>query len=137
METKGAKIAPESYLLAALCLLDLATTVFWISYRDASEGNPLMSFYLQHGGTSVFIAAKLVLCILPLFIAEWARRTRPRFVQAALRFGIAAYFTLYGLGVMQVNSAEAINAAEAAANEQTMSVASFGNYPTPANLARR
>ena len=106
------KIAPESYLLAAICLLDLATTIFWVSYRNASEGNPVMAFYLEHGGTPFFIIAKLTLCVPPLFIAEWARRTRPRFVHAALRFGIFAYFTLYGLGVMHVNRAEAMNAAD-------------------------
>ena len=132
MEMKRAKIAPESYLLAAICLLDLATTVFWVSYRDASEGNPVMAFYLEQGGTPVFIAAKLMLLIPPLFIAEWARRTRPRFVHAALRFGIFAYFTLYGLGVMHVNRAEAMHAAD----EATLAVASHGSDPLPGDFSQ-
>ena len=103
MNERTQKIAPESYVLAAVCLLDLLTTLFWVSYRDAVEGNPLMAFYLHHGGTPAFIAVKVALCALPLFITEWARRTRPQFVRSMLRFGIVAYLALYGAGVAQLN----------------------------------
>lgn len=104
MIARNPKIALETYALAAICLLDLVTTLFWVSYRNASEGNPLMAFYLRNGGTAGFILAKIVLCAMPLFVVEWARRARPRFVQWGLRFGIAAYLTLYGLGVVHVNN---------------------------------
>ena len=106
-ETMGKRvrgIAVESYVMASICLADLATTLFWISYRNASEGNPLMAFFLHAGGTPAFIAAKLVLFLAPLFIAEWARRSRPRFVHAALRVGIIAYVALYSFGVAHVNA---------------------------------
>ncbi len=96
--------ATESFILAAVCLLDLASTLFWVAYRDASEGNPIMAYYLTHGGTHTFILAKLVLLVMPLLIAEWARLSRPRFVQTALRVGIAAYLGLYGVGVLHINS---------------------------------
>lgn len=109
------KIAFESFVLAAICLLDLLTTIFWVSYRNASEGNPLMNFYLQNGGTPAFIAAKIVLCAMPLFIAEWARRTHPRFTHSMLRLGIVAYIGLYGLGVVHVNRAEALEMDDIAA----------------------
>lgn len=99
--------APETFVLAALCLLDLSSTIWWVSYRNASEGNPLMAYYLLHGGTVAFALAKLVLMVMPLFIAEWARRLRPRFVHAALRVGIAGYLGLYALGVVQINQTEA------------------------------
>lgn len=118
MKTTTKLIALESFVLGAICLLDLATTVFWVSYRNASEGNPLMAFYLHRGGTLGFIAAKLVLCVMPLFIAEWARRTNPRFVHSTLRFGIVAYIALYGIGVFHVNQAEAVAAEEEAAMSQ-------------------
>ena len=113
------KVAWESYTLAAICLLDLLTTLFWVSYRDAAEGNPLMAFYLKNGGTPAFIAAKLVLCAMPLFVAEWARRTRPRFVRSALRFGIIAYITLYGVGVVHVNRVDAMNTTDAIEAQQS------------------
>jgi hypothetical protein len=112
MATNRRIIALESYALAAICLLDLATTLFWVSYRNAAEGNPLMAFYLHHGGVPAFIAAKLVLCAMPLFVVEWARRMRPHFAHSLLRFGIVAYLTLYVLGVVHVNHVDTINAAE-------------------------
>ena len=105
-ETMGKRvrgIAVESYVMASICLADLATTLFWVSYRNASEGNPLMAFFLHAGGTPAFIAAKLVLFLAPLFIAEWARRRSPRFVRGALRLTILAYLTLYVFGVAQIN----------------------------------
>lgn len=98
-------VAPESVVLAAICSLDLLTTCFWVQYRQAAEGNPLMNWYLQSGGTAAFVCVKFVLFLLPLFIAEWARRMRPQFVCGALRTAIAAYVTLYGLGVAQLNQA--------------------------------
>ena len=119
MRTICPKITLESYVLAAICMLDLATTVFWVSYRNAAEGNPLMAFYLHHGGTAGFIAAKLVLIAPPLFIAEWARRTRPEFVRRSLRLGICAYIGLYGVGVAHVNRTDTEDALlrEAAAQQ--------------------
>jgi hypothetical protein len=125
------RIAFESYILAAICLLDLATTVFWVSYRNASEGNPLMDWYLRSGGTPAFIAVKVVLCALPLFIAEWARRTSPKFVHSMLRLGIVAYIGLYGLGVIHVNRAEAARDAE---TFQALQIACEGEGPDSIGL---
>ncbi len=103
-------LAPESALLAAICLVDLLTTCFWIRYREAVEGNPIMAWYLASGGTAAFVFIKFALCALPLFVVEWARRTRPRFVQAALRFTIAAYVTSYAVGVAHLNDERKANA---------------------------
>ena len=124
------RIAPESLVLAAICLLDLVTTVFWVTYRNALEGNPLMAYYLQWGGTPAFIGAKIVLCVFPLFIAEWARRTRPQFVLASLRFGIVAYITLYGMGVAHVNRAEAQQIDE----DSLSQIADSGEETAPAGV---
>lgn len=100
------RVSPESAVLALVCLLDLATTLFWVSYREAAEGNPIMAFYLQRGGATGFIIAKIILCAVPLFVTEWARQYRPNFVRTALRVGIAAYLTFYAFGVCQVNRDE-------------------------------
>ena len=99
--------APESFVIAALCLLDLSSTLWWVSYREATEGNPIMAYYLTHGGTIGFALAKMVLLIMPLIIAEWARQTKPRFVRAALRVGIAGYIGAYAIGVAHINGMEA------------------------------
>ena len=101
------RLAPESVVLAVICLLDLCSTIFWVSYRHATEGNPVMAYYLTHWGIAGFAAAKMVLLAMPLLIAEYARRTNPRFVHNALRFGIIGYISLYSLGVFQINVANA------------------------------
>lgn len=122
-------LAPESLLLAAICLLDLLTTCFWIRYREAAEGNPLMAWYLASGGTPVFVLVKFVLCALPLFVAEWARQTRPRFVQAALRLTIAAYVMSYGAGVTHLNKEQKVDA-------ELVRVTALAARPFPPDLAR-
>lgn len=100
---RAARIAPESIILAAVCLLDLMTTLFWVAYRDAAEANPLMAFYLERHGVAGFVVAKFLLFLMPLVIAEYGRRHSPRFVRNALRCGIAAYLGLYLLGVARIN----------------------------------
>lgn len=100
-------VSVETVILAVICLLDLVSTVYWVGHIDAEEGNPLMAFYLTHGGVAAFAAAKGVLCFGPLAVAEWARRHHPRFVHAALRCGIAGYIGLYGLGVHHINRGNA------------------------------
>jgi len=97
------KPSVESLVLSGICLADLASTIFLVSYRGAEEGNPLMSYYLQQG-IGAFVVAKLVLFVIPLGIAEWARTHRPKFVRQTLRFAIAAYLLAYVSVFWQVNS---------------------------------
>lgn len=97
------KPSVESIVLSTICLADLCSTIFLVSYRGAEEGNPLMSYYL-HQGIGPFIFAKLVLFVVPLCIAEWARRHRPKFVQQALRFAVGAYLLAYISVFVQVNT---------------------------------
>lgn len=91
---KRPALANESYIILAICLLDLVFTYWLINTKQATEGNPIMSYYLSNG-IGMMIAAKMVLIAMPLFVAEWARRYRPRFVRRALRIAIAIYISLY------------------------------------------
>lgn len=91
---KRPALAKESYVILAICLLDLVLTGWLLDTKQATEGNPIMSFYLSNG-IGMMIAAKIVLIAMPLFVAEWARRYRPRFVRRALRLAIAIYISLY------------------------------------------
>lgn len=100
------KPSVESIVLSVICLADLASTLFLVNYRGAEEGNPLMNYYLQQGVGS-FIVAKLVLFVIPLAIAEWARKHKPQFVRQTLRFAIGAYVLAYVSVFMQVNSDQA------------------------------
>ena len=92
---KRGGLAKESYIILAICLLDLILTGWLIDTKRATEGNPIMSYYLSNNGIGMMIAAKMVLIAMPLFVAEWARRYRPRFVHRALRIAIAIYISLY------------------------------------------
>jgi hypothetical protein len=96
-------ISRESYLILAICCADLASTIYLVNYQNACEGNPLMSYYLQQG-IGMFIVMKLVLCVLPLFLVEYARRFRPRFATIGLRAVISGYLLAYLGGIVILNS---------------------------------
>ena len=88
------KLTRESMVLIAICVVDLASTLILLRSNSASEGNPLMSFYLRYG-VGTFVLMKLTLIFLPIFIAEWSKQYRPRFVRFMLRAAIATYAGMY------------------------------------------
>lgn len=96
------KLARESYIILVICLLDLVATIWLVATHRAMEGNPVMSFYLDQGWDAL-IGVKLLLVVFPIFIAEWGRRYRPRFVRRMLRFTIAAYLGIYALAFTNVD----------------------------------
>jgi len=92
----------ESLILLAIGLLDLMFTLHLMAGQKATEGNPLMAYYLQFG-IGVFIIVKFVLLFLPIFIAEWSKNYKPRFVRLMLRGAIVAYVGSYLIGFLVVN----------------------------------
>jgi hypothetical protein len=96
------RVSRETWLVTALCLADLLSTLFLVHRHGADEGNTLMSYYL-HLGTGAFVAAKCMLFVPALLIAEWYRRRNPRLVAATLQGVIVMYVTLYALGIFQAN----------------------------------
>jgi hypothetical protein len=101
----------ESVILITICALDLLTTLFLIGTNVALEGNPIMGFYLNYG-IGAFVAIKLALIVLPIFIAEWSKQYRPQFVRLMLRATIAAYVGVY-LGLfLAINVGAMAQAAE-------------------------
>ena len=62
-----------------------------------------MSYYLQQG-IGMFISMKMLLCILPLFLVEYARKYRPRLARFGLRAVISGYLLTYLGGVAFLNS---------------------------------
>lgn len=92
----------ESQIIVGICLLDLVVTLALLSSSMASEGNPLMNFYLKFG-VGAFVAAKLCLLFAPIFIAEYCRQFRPKFVRRCLRLCIVAYLGIYGVLFLQHN----------------------------------
>jgi hypothetical protein len=96
------RVSKETWVVAALCAADLISTLFLVHQHGADEGNALMSYYLQMG-TGAFVAAKCLLFVPALFIAEWYRRRNPQLVATTLRGVIVMYVAFYTLGVAHVN----------------------------------
>jgi hypothetical protein len=96
------KIAKETWIILAIGLADLATTILFIQHRGAEEANPLFKRYWEMG-LAVFVGAKIALLVGPLSILEWARTRNPKFVNSALRGAIAAYLVMYGIGFYKLN----------------------------------
>lgn len=96
----------ESIFLIGICTADLISTLFLVGGGTAAEGNPLMAFYLKYG-LGAFVLVKLSLIFLPIFIAEWGKRYRPRFVRNMLRATIALYLAMYLLVFVGINVAGA------------------------------
>jgi hypothetical protein len=95
-------ITRESVVLIAICAFDLVSTLLFINTQKASEGNPLMAFYLKYG-IGTFILMKLALVLLPIFVAEWSKQYRPRFVRFMLRAAIVSYVGIYLALFLTVN----------------------------------
>jgi hypothetical protein len=91
-------VSKEAVTIASICLLDLMTTLYWISQGQAREGNPIMRFFLDQGYVT-FIAAKIATFAPALAVAEWYRPRNPRLIQKLLRWVIAGYLFLYVAGV--------------------------------------
>jgi hypothetical protein len=102
-QMKPIQISRESWILIAIGTADLCTTILWIRQGAAQEANPLFHYYWNQG-LLAFIVAKYVCLLGPILVMEWARRSKPQFVQWALRAAVLAYVGLYGLGVVRLNS---------------------------------
>jgi hypothetical protein len=92
----------ETLIVAAICVLDLVSTLFLVQHRVASEGNAVMNYYLQMG-IAPFVGVKCLLFIPALLIAEWYRRRNPRLVIKTLRLVIVLYLTAYTTVVYRAN----------------------------------
>ena len=95
-------LTKESMVLIALCIVDLISTLFLLRTNGACEGNPLMSYYLRYG-IGTFVLVKLTLIFLPVFIAEWSKQYRPRFVRFMLRAAILTYVGMYLVLFLTIN----------------------------------
>ena len=91
-------VSQEAVCITWICLLDLGTTLYWVSQGQAREGNPLMAFFLDQGVVP-FIVAKICTFVPALIMAEWYRPRNPRLIHKLLRWVIAGYFFIWVAGV--------------------------------------
>lgn len=107
------RLARETWLLLAIGLADLASTVALTRAGLAREANPVMAWYLVHFGLWAFCAAKTTMLVCPLVILEWVRRIKPYLGLWALRFALAGYLLLYLSVVWRANEAHIERLADA------------------------
>jgi len=91
-------ISAEALIITAICMLDLATTLFWVSQGQAREGNPFMAWVLDQGHVP-FIAVKILTFAPAVAAAEWYRPHNPVLITRVLRWVIILYLAVYLGGV--------------------------------------
>jgi len=92
--SQPAGLMRESWILIGICAADLLLTLRLLANPNVSEGNPLMSYYLDLG-LWAFVAVKLLLIALPVFVAEYSKRFRPEFTRSMMRLAIVVYVGSY------------------------------------------
>lgn len=90
-------VLPETIILAIICLLDAASTLYLVRTGAAREFNPLLGPSLEHSNLA-FLALKSASFLVPLTILERLRSKHPLLVRRALRMAVGGYVALYLLG---------------------------------------
>lgn len=88
------RVTPETVCLTSLCMVDLATTLYWVLAGHAHEANPWLAHCLALH-PALFVAAKTASFLPALAAAEWYRQHNPALVLRALRGTTCAYVGLY------------------------------------------
>ncbi len=91
-------VTRETIIVTSICMLDLLTTLYWVSHGQAREGNPVLAFFLDQGVVP-FIGVKLLGFVPSLIAAEWYYPRNPRLITRALRWTIVGYLFLYVAGI--------------------------------------
>ena len=94
------QVSSESLALIFIASLDLVSSLFWLSHRMMTEGNPIMAWAWGQG-ICMFVSVKFLSMALPLtFVERVARPHSPDFSRKALRVGAGLYFTALTLGML-------------------------------------
>jgi len=88
----------ESIVLFLICTGDMLSTLYWVHTHVATESNPWMAFWLQHGDAA-FCAVKMMSFVPLLLVAAYYRPRRPRLIRVSLRGTIALYALVYAVSV--------------------------------------
>ena len=109
----------ETWILGAICTVDMVSTAVLVHYGKAVEANPILLPFI-HRGLLAFIAVKSFTFVTPLAGLEIIRRHRPRFVKQMLRLGIAGYIGAYVLGGIHINRADTTSGVRSAVNNASV-----------------
>jgi hypothetical protein len=100
----GTAISAESIVLMAICIVDLASTMWLLAAGLATEGNPLMAHLLSHSPL-LFCTVKMGTVTCLVVVTEWYKRSNPAFARNVLRVAIVLYLVLYVTLVFAINLA--------------------------------
>lgn len=84
----------EAFILTAICMLDMYTTLYWVVAGHATEANPMLSWTFQNH-PATFVATKCATCLPAILMAPRLAQRRKEFTVWLLRGIIFAYLALY------------------------------------------
>ena len=89
----------DSLTLAALCMADMLSTLYWVHTGDARESNPMLAECLRRG-YGVFCAQKIASFLPLILFCAYYRSRRPRLIALALRGTVVLYILFYAAAVI-------------------------------------
>ena len=98
----------EIACFATICTADMLSTLYWYLHGQATESNPLLSYWLGKSVTA-FCIAKLVSFVPLLAICAIYRRRYPKLIVSGLRIAMVAYLLIYLGSVGRATSAALLN----------------------------
>ena len=97
------ELMPANMILVAIGVLDLLSTLVWLSAGHAIEVNPIMAALLAVG-LPLFVAVKLCTLVAFVVVIEWYRRRKnPIFARQIGNITVAAYLGIYAISFCVVN----------------------------------
>ena len=99
------RILVANVLVVAVGMVDLITTVYWLTTGQIVEVNPIMAAVLELG-MGTFIGIKLLTLASYFIVMEWYRRYRnPAMAQLIGHVTLIAYIGIYTISFCWVNHA--------------------------------
>jgi Domain of unknown function (DUF5658) len=84
----------EAFVLAAICMADMFTTLFWVTLGYAVEANSLLAWTF-HIHPLTFVLVKSLSCVPAVILAPMLARRHKNFTVWLLRAIIAVYVITY------------------------------------------
>ena len=84
----------EAFILALICMTDMFTTLFWVTFGYAKEANHLLAWTFS-GHPITFVLVKSISCIPAIFMATRLAQRHRVFTVWLLRIIIAVYLLTY------------------------------------------
>ena len=84
----------EAFILALICMTDMFTTLFWVTFGYATEANHLLTWTFR-GHPITFVLIKSISCIPAILMAPRLAQRHPTFTVWLLRAIIVVYLVTY------------------------------------------